>query len=457
MAWRTLLLLLAAATNAQSASVATSAQSASVATDALPPPAAPNAPLPPCAPLLAAARRIPVPADAFFMPANLSYLNVGSLGPTPRAAVDCAVERWKELEADKVSRYPWSGGLPEATRALAARSLGANVSLDEVALVPSTTVGLTLVADGLASAGYFARDRWGGAAPRVLTTDQEHGGGVAAWRHYVTTGLLGGLDAVALGAPPASAAAVVAAFAAALDAGPTYAVVAVSHVLTTTGAALPVRELAALAHARGALFVVDGAQAVGNLDVDVGATGADAYAVSAHKWLLAPTGSGLLYVRRAARSMIAPTYLDEGFSAYTQCTGTTPLQTIAGLGYALAFVDALGGQAALRAHNAALYGVTYAALAKLPRVAILSAPPGSGLDSALLSFALPACAPHGAVADGLAARGIVVKLLPDGEGGTPLVANALRVSHHVFNAAADMERFAASLAAEVDALCASLI
>ena len=47
--------------------------------------------------------------------------------------------------------------------------------------------------------------------------------------------------------------------------------------------------------------------------------------------------------------------------------------------------------------------------------------------------------------------------LPDGEGGTPLVANALRVSHHVFNAAADMERFAASLAAEVDALCASLI
>ena len=230
-----------------------------------------------------------------------------------------------------------------------------------------------------------------------------------------------------------------------------------SHVLTTTGAALPVRELAALAHARGALFVVDGAQAVGNLDVDVEKTGADAYAVSAHKWLLAPTGSGLLYVRRAARPMIAPTYLDEGFSAYTQCTGTTPLQTIAGLGYALAFVDALGGQAALRAHNAALYGVTYAALAKLPRVALLSAPPGSGLDSALLSFALPACAPHGAVADGLAARGIVVKLLPDGEGGTPLVANALRVSHHVFNAAADMERFAASLAAEVDALCASLI
>ncbi|KAH8064573.1 cysteine desulfurase [Aureococcus anophagefferens] len=414
MAWRTLLLLLAAATNAQSAGVAT---------DALPPPAAPNAPLPPCAPLLAAARRIPVPADAFFMPANLSYLNVGSLGPTPRAAVDCAVERWKELEADKVSRYPWSGGLPEATRALAARSLGANVSLDEVALVPSTTVGLTLVADGLASAGYFARDRWGGAAPRVLTTDQEHGGGVAAWRHYVTTGLLGGLDAVALGAPPASAAAVVAAFAAALDAGPAYAVVA----------------------------------AVGNLDVDVEKTGADAYAVSAHKWLLAPTGSGLLYVHRAARPMIAPTYLDEGFSAYTQCTGTTPLQTIAGLGYALAFVDALDGQAALRAHNAALYGVTYAALAKLPRVAILSAPPGSGLDSALLSFALPACAPHGAVADGLAARGIVVKLLPDGEGGTPLVANALRVSHHVFNAAADMERFAASLAAEVDARRAGLI
>ncbi|KAH8053009.1 cysteine desulfurase [Aureococcus anophagefferens] len=437
MAWR-LLLLLAAATNAQSASVAT---------DALPPPAAPNALLPPCAPLLAAARRIPVPADAFFMPANLSYLNVGSLGPTPRAAVDCAVERWKELEADKVSRYPGPAGCPRR-RALA-RGRRANVSLDEVALVPSTTVGLTLVADGLASAGYFARDRWGGAAPRVLTTDQEHGGGA-------------GVAPLRNDGPPRRprrrrarrAARVRGGRRRGLRRGPRRrpgAVVAVSHVLTTTGAALPVRELAALAHERGALFVVDGAQAVGNLDVDVGATGADAYAVSAHKWLLAPTGSGLLYVRRAARPMIAPTYLDEGFSAYTQCTGTTPLQTIAGLGYALASSTPSAARRRC-AHNAALYGVTYAALAKLPRVAILSAPPGSGLDSALLSALRPARPTAPSPRPPRDRR-----QAPDGEGGTPLVANALRVSHHVFNAAADMERFAASLAAEVDARCAGFI
>ena len=122
-----------------------------------------------------------------------------------------------------------------------------NVPSGTAVLIEPFAAALNAVADGLHGAGFFAPARWAdGAAPRALTTDHEHGGGRAAWEHYVARGALAGLDAVALGAPPASADEVVAAFAAAFDRAPprTYAVVSVSHVLTTTGAALPVRRRA---------------------------------------------------------------------------------------------------------------------------------------------------------------------------------------------------------------------
>ena len=248
--------------------------------------------LPPCA-TLPAKVSLPAPRSDFFMADNMTYLNVGSLGPSPRAAVDCAAAQWRWLEANKVSRYAWSGGVPEMVRNMSASVLGRNISLDELAHFPSTTVALNAVADGLVSSGFLAAPRWAaGQPPRVLTTDQEHGGGVAAWQHYVRVGQLAGVDTVALGAPPASEEAVLDAFRAALRARPngTYAVLFFSHVLTTTGIALPVAKLAALAHSYGALCIVDGAQSVGNVRVLLDETGADAYTVSAHKWLLAPTG-----------------------------------------------------------------------------------------------------------------------------------------------------------------------
>jgi selenocysteine lyase/cysteine desulfurase len=72
--------------------------------------------------------------------------------------------------------------------------------------------------------------------------------------------------------------------------------VEVAHVSPMTGARLPVAAIAELAHARGALFVVDGAQAAGAIPVDVPAIGADFYAIPAHKWLLGPEGMGALVV-----------------------------------------------------------------------------------------------------------------------------------------------------------------
>jgi L-cysteine/cystine lyase len=73
--------------------------------------------------------------------------------------------------------------------------------------------------------------------------------------------------------------------------------IALSHVDWTNGGVLPLQEICALARDRGVLTLVDGAQSVGNIEVDVPATGADMYAFTGHKWVLGPEGMGALYVR----------------------------------------------------------------------------------------------------------------------------------------------------------------
>lgn len=79
--------------------------------------------------------------------------------------------------------------------------------------------------------------------------------------------------------------------------GPRTRLVALSHVDWTTGEVLPLEEICALARDRGALALVDGAQSVGNIPVDIPATGADMYALTGHKWVLGPEGMGGFYVR----------------------------------------------------------------------------------------------------------------------------------------------------------------
>ena len=76
------------------------------------------------------------------------------------------------------------------------------------------------------------------------------------------------------------------------------------------------------------------------------------------------------------------------------------------------------------------------------------------MESALLSFTIVCGASNAAAAQVLGSDfGVVVKVLPDGEGGTPLVKNALRVSHHAFNSEAQMRYFATSLTDVLDRLC----
>ena len=216
----------------------------------------------------------------------------------------------------------------DLVRGQAAEFLGASGGAPEIALMPSTTVGFNEFAGGLVSSGYLQQ------GDRVLTSDQEHQGAIGCWQFYGDgykplnhTGLgILKLDRAEVPVPPPSADEIVDVFRKAMT--PRTKVISVSHVLTTNGLQMPIKKLAQLAHAHGAIIVVDGAQAPGGLNVNVTELEVDAYATSCHKWMLAPKGNGLLYIKQAIQPHVHSIFLSGGFTAceyYSDFTSSSSL------------------------------------------------------------------------------------------------------------------------------------
>lgn len=409
-------------------------------------------------------RSLPAPLSDFFIPANLTYHNVGTLGPATRAAIDAvaSTNAWLESNPDyNYFEFPTNSITKmEAVRAQAAAFFGA--ALPETALVESTTFALNTVSEGISNSGFIGPLDW------VLMTDQEHAGATSGWLHLAALRRIAGVTTVhvptswAQGGGGTPVEDLLAAFSRALgNASQPIKVVAVPHVLTTTGVALPLARLAALARAAGALLVVDGAQAPGGLAVDFYATGADVYATSAHKWLLAPKASAVLLVRAAAQPLVRATFLEGGFGAYTGQTGTRSAANFVGLGAALDYLSAFG-MGAVEAHNIALRNAAHAGVVALGIPGLLCASPApdaanSPLWSPLLTVALPEGVTSQAAAKALFTQyGVVVKMTGaavfPGEWPPGSPPYALRLSHHVFNSEEDVARTIAALGAVVKQL-----
>jgi L-cysteine/cystine lyase len=313
---------------------------------------------------------------------RFAYLNAGSAGPLPRAAVDAAQDRLERDVAYGRSGTAWIEdvfALREAARSGIAAVLG--TTAEHVALTDSTTRGCQIVlAGGLGLS----------PADEIVTTADEH------------FGLLGPLHASEARVVVAEAdeEAILAAVT------PRTRLVAVSHVLWTTGRRL---DLAGIREGSGVPLLVDGAQSAGAIPVDL--TGADYYTVSAQKWLCGPAPSGALFVRDPNRLKVAlPTmfspqsYESDGSfmpkdGARRFDSGWIAGSTLAGLG------------AALRVHPEWRYEAAAAVADRCrellePCVEVVT-PPG---HSTLVSFRPPGD-PTELVA-ALDERGVIVRELP---------------------------------------------
>ena len=207
---------------------------------------------------------------------RLAYLNAGTDGPLPARAVAAAeAELRRELDQGRAqAHFERRSELTDALRVAYARALGCEAA--DVALTTCTTEGIAHTIGGLDL----------GPGDEIVTSDEEH------------PGLLGALAAARelRGAEIREVP-----FARLADAvGPRTRLVACSHVGWTSGSLAPV-ELAEV----DVPVLLDGAQGVGAVEVDVRALGCDAYAGAGQKWLCGPDGAGMLYVSPAFRERLA--------------------------------------------------------------------------------------------------------------------------------------------------------
>lgn len=361
---------------------------------------------------------------------GLIHLNTASLGPTTRPVMERVLEAWRLLEANPVPNAYGEGAVlaaAEAVRGDAADLLGC--AADEIMITRGTTDGMNTLAEGIRLA----------AGDRILTTDQEHEGGEACWKHRARREGLH-IDRIAIDPAEHDTDAILQRFADAIT--PSTRVISVSHVITTTGLRMPVAGISALARAHDILCIVDGAQAAGAIAVDVRALGCHAYATSGHKWLMGPKGTGVTYVSRDAGDRIEPTRWELGRSYGSESTGVSPQPLAIGLGAAIAALRSTGMREVER-HNVELRNHAWRLLSQYPPVELVGPPPGPG-NTPLVAFRVPA----GIVAADLRRR-LMQRHNVSVKSTEPRWLNGIRLSPHLFNTEQDIDAAVAALRAEL--------
>ena len=213
------------------------------------------------------------------------YLNTAGLGPSPQAVIDAVHLKTTELE--EISETGHTEEVWRGIKERGARLFGCGA--EELAFTRNTTEGVNIVCNGLPL----------GAGDEVITSTHEHVGNTISW---IARARRDGIRMRVFEPAVQSAAETVDRIARLIT--PRTRAISISHVTTTTGQVLPVKEIGRLAARHGLWYFIDGAQSAGQLVLDVGGIGCHAYATSGHKWLLGPKGTGLIYVSGEALDAI---------------------------------------------------------------------------------------------------------------------------------------------------------
>ncbi len=354
------------------------------------------------------------------VPEGTLYLNTGSLGPSPKAVINAVVDALWTLERNPVAEN-WGelGQRMESVRKLVGDFINAEPS--QVLLTRNTTEGLGLVCQSLPLQ----------AGDEIVTTTLEHGGGEVGL-DYLVKAKGARLIKLELPLPPSSPEQIVELVEKALT--PRTKLLMLSHVNTITGVCMPLKQISAIASARGIYLLVDGAQAPGLVPVDVTSMGADAYASSGHKWLLGPKETGFLYLKKGFPGPVPPFFAFYGSEAYTQSSGTRNVASFIGLGKSLGWHRQLGiNESAAYCTELGRYCADR--LKGVPSLRLLSAE-HQALRTGIVSFMMPNRT-NTDVYTRLKERNIIIKVLPQ--------HNANRISCHVFVSREDIDQFVKAL------------
>ena len=358
-----------------------------------------------------------------------TYINCGTLGLTPEPVLAVLHDALDRDERGGHWAIPKLGQEVVAARQRVAAFMGC--SPDELTLTRNATDGVNYVAGSLA---------WN-PGDEILISDQEHPAMLYPWFYQQQRR---GLHVVLFH----------------VDIDPQITVqnverlitprtrlIGASHITCPTGTRLPVKEICALAASRGILSLIDGAQALAHISVNVKDIGADFYVGNGHKWMCAPKGTGFLYIRRELIAGMWPPYvggaasfsLEKGLELLPTAArfeyGSQNLAAYAAIPAALDWLESLGWQN-METHMRELRAYLRQQLERIPGIVIHS-PAAWEHASALTSFTLP----------GMDARATFDRLMTEHKIVTRPVPemNALRVSTAYFNAPQDIDRLMAAL------------
>jgi isopenicillin-N epimerase len=248
--------------------------------------------------------------DLFLLDPDVTFLNHGSFGATPRPVFE-AHQQWQH----RLERQPvqFLGTDIYSLLATARTRLGAflNVAADDLAFVTNATTGVNIVARSLALQ----------AGDEILTTDHEYGACDNAWQAACQkTGAV--LVYRPIDLPVTTPDAILEHFWDGVT--PRTKLIFISHITSNTALTLPVAAICARARAAGILTVIDGAHAPGQIPLDLSAIDADFYTGNLHKWVCAPKGAAFLYTRRDQQAQIEPLVVSWGWGPNPQNPSGSP-------------------------------------------------------------------------------------------------------------------------------------
>jgi cysteine desulfurase / selenocysteine lyase len=322
----------------------------------------------------------------------LAYLDNGASAQRPQYVID-AVDDYARHHHANIHRgihtlSQEATALYESARDKLVRLINAR-SRHEVIFVRGTTEAINLVAQSYARPILRAGDE-------VLITHLEHHANIVPWQMVCEQ------TGAKLVVAPIDAQGEVPLDAAVSLMNPRTKLLACAHVSNALGTVLPIRRLIAAAKARGIATLIDGAQAISHMPVDVQALGCDFYAFSGHK-MYGPTGVGVLYGREqllermppwqgGGEMILAVSFAKTTYNALPHKfeAGTPDISGAIGLGAAVDFLSSLDLDAA-RAHEHALLRHATSVLSRIPGLRII----GTAAEKAsLVSFVVAGVHPH---------------------------------------------------------------
>jgi selenocysteine lyase/cysteine desulfurase len=361
--------------------------------------------------------------EQFVMPEDLAVMNAANLCPSSAPVLESLEKATRALDREPSPTYREEmHEAKEITRRLLAEFLG--VTAEEIVITRNTSESNNLVSNGLDLR----------AGDEVVLFADNHPSNNEAWKEKARR--FGyAVKVVEAVSPHPGAEYYLEAFDRAMT--PRTMVLAFTHLSSTVGDLFPAAELCRLARDRGVLTLVDGAQSLGLLDVNLRQMDPDFFTGSAHKWPCGPKEAGVLFVNRKAQDRIWPSLYSAypgkvGISKTFEAFGQRDEPAIRAFGEALEFQTRIG-RSAIDRRGRELGQALIAGLRKLPGVTLWTHP-DPARSHAVVSFRPGSLNPAKLLQALYERDRIVCALRPGPDRG------GLRFSPHLYNSHAEVER-----------------